>query len=175
MQMNSEENIVPIYASSFFSVTQTGEFHQLLQYDYSDPDGYYGSLKREDLLEEIRKLWLNMQGYLEEEVNKVNGEDVFPKVDFCDIQYRGRPQNPFFTWVITFRGKFHSGLNRYETKTNAEPLEYDCYVIWQFPQNCVIKKVDTELDYDIFGNRIVLWGEEGRVIGGRERIHFELP
>ena len=31
-----------------------------------------------------------------------------------------------------------------------------------------------KLYYDIFGNRIVLWGEKGMRIGGNERIHFEL-
>ncbi|NVM54852.1 MAG: hypothetical protein HWN66_14205 [Candidatus Helarchaeota archaeon] len=173
--MNSEERIIPTHASSFFSISRDGEFHQLLQYDYYDPDEYYSRLERDDFLEEIRKLWLNMQNYLEEETNKVNGVMVYPKVEFCDIQFRGRPQNPFIIWTITFKGDFQIGLNKYETKTDEEELEYDCYVIWQFPEKTKkILKVDTKLYYDIFGNRIVLWGEKGMKIGGFERIHFEL-
>ncbi|MHA1267577.1 MAG: hypothetical protein ACTSRS_20240 [Candidatus Helarchaeota archaeon] len=172
--MNAEEKVVPIYASSFFSITRDGEFHQFLQYDYQDPELYYATLNQEDLLQEIRKLWLNMQGYLEEEINRVNGIDVYPKVDFCDIQWR-TPSNPFFTWVITFRGKLHKGANIYETKTDEEELEYNCYVIWQFPNNTTITKVHTNLYYDIFKSRLVLWGDQGMKIGGWERIHFELP
>lgn len=173
--MKSDMRVVPTHASSFFSISQDGEFHQLLQYDYYDPDEYYINLKQEKFLEEIRKLWLNMQNYLEEETNKVNGKMVYPKVEFCDIQFRGRPQNPFIIWTITFKGEFQSGINKYETKTDEEDLEYDCYVIWQFPEKTKkFLKVDTKLYYDIFGNRIVLWGEKGMRIGGNERIHFEI-
>ena len=150
--MKSDENIVPLHASSFFSVSRNGEFHQLLQYDYADPDRFYSSMPRTDFLTEIRKLWLNMQGYLEDETNKVNGSMVYPKVEFCDIQFRGKAENPFIVWVITFRGDFNRGLNKYETKTDEEELEYDCYAIWQFPVNSKITKVDTKMFYDIFGN-----------------------
>jgi hypothetical protein len=172
--MNTDDNVRPIYASSFFSITRDGEFHQLLVYDYEDLDQYYLNFSREKILQEIRKLWLNMQGYLEDEVNKVNGINVYPKVEFCDIQWRN-PHNPFFTWIITFKGEFHEGRNQYSTKTDEEELEYGCYVIWQFPLNTKVEKVETKLFYDIFGgNRIVLWGEEGMRIGGKERILFEI-
>ena len=173
--MKSEEKIIPTHASSFFSISRNGEFHQLLQYDYNDPEEYYLNLKQEDFHEEVKKLWSNMQGYLEEETNKINGVMVYPKVEFCDIQFRGRATNPFFVWIITFKGDFQKGINKYETKTDEEELEYECYAIWQFPAEVKsILKVDTKLYYDIFGNRIVLWGEKGMKIGGFERIHFEI-
>ena len=110
IEMISDENVVPIHASSFFSISEDGEFHQLLQYDYADPDEYYSNLKREEFLEEIRKLWLNMQGYLEEETNEVNGVMVYPKVEFCDIQFRGNPKHPYIIWTITFKGEFQKGI-----------------------------------------------------------------
>ena len=172
--MKTEETIVPIHANSFFSISRDGEFHQLLQYDYYDPEEYYLNLEREDFLKEIRKLWLNMQGFLEDETNKVNGSMVYPKVEFCDIQHRGRSKHPFIIWIITFKGDFREGINNYETKTDEEALEYNCYVTWQFPVNTKITKVDTKLYYDIFGNRIVLWGDKDMKIGGFERIQFEI-
>ncbi len=175
--MKSDEKVVPMHASSFFSLSGDGEFHQLLHYDYYDPEGFYLELGRndKDFLEEIQKLWANMQGYLEEEWNKVNGKMVYPQVKFCDIQFRGNYVNPFIIWIITFKGEFQKGINVYETKTDEEELEYDCYVNWQFPINCKkIIKVETEMYYDIFGNQIVLWGEKGMKIGGFEQIRFEL-
>ena len=172
-----DDNIIPIHASSFFSISRDGEFHQLLQYDYYDPDEFYFKLERDKkaLTEEIRKLWMNMQGYLEDEVNKINGRIVYPEVKFCDIQHRGRRKNPYIIWIITFKGDFQTGINIYETKTDEEALEYDCYAMWQFPRECKkIIQVESKLYYDIFGNRIILWGNKGMKIGGYERIQFEL-
>ena len=169
------EEVIPVYASSFFSVSSEGEFHQFLQYDYYDPKGYYTHLAEEEVSKEVQTCWANMQGYLEEETNKVNGKMVYPEVDFCDIQFHGSWKNPFIVWVITFRGEFQSGINVYETRTDEEKLEYDCYVIWQFPRTTKkILAVDTKLYHDILGNRIVLWGDKGMTIGGKEFIRFEL-
>jgi hypothetical protein len=167
-----EDNIVPVYASSFFSISRDGEFHQLLQYDYFDQENYYSKLSEEDISEEIKKLWLNMQGYLEEETNKINGQIVSPKVEFCDIQYRGSSKHPFFIWIITFQGTFQQGVNLYETRTDEETLEYDCSAQWQFPQHTKILQVETKLYYDILDSRILLWGDKHMKIGGYERIQF---
>ena len=173
--MKNNEKVIPIYASSFFSVSCDGEFHQLLQYDYYDPEGYYSGLEEEEFkfTEEIKKLWVNMQSFLEDETNKINGKMVYPKVKFCDIQHRTK-KNPYIIWVITFKEAFQKGINLYETKTDEEKLEYNCYVIWQFSVETRNLKVDTKLYYDIFGNRIILWGEKGMMIGGYERIRFEI-
>ncbi|HUX99330.1 MAG TPA: hypothetical protein VMV49_07215 [Candidatus Deferrimicrobium sp.] len=167
-----EENIIPVFASAFFSISHDGEFHQLLQYDYFDAEEYYATLSDEDISKEIKKLWLNMQGYLEEETNRVNGEIVSPKVEFCDIQYRGSFKYPFVIWIITFQGNFQKGINLYETKTDEETLEYDCSALWQFPQRTKILQIDTKLYYDILDTRIILWGDKHMKIGGYERIQF---
>ena len=174
-EKSEADQIIPIHAMAFFSIAGDGEFHQLLQYDYYDPKGYYSKLGREEFAEEIRKLWLNMQGYLEEETNKINQKRVYPQVKFCDIQHRGRRENPFITWIISFKGEFDQGLNIYETQTEEEQLEYDCYAMWEFPQNTKILKVQSKLYFDIFGNRIILWAVKDMKIGGFERIRFELP
>ena len=173
-EKNEEDQVIPIHAMAFFSVSRDGEFHQLLQYDYYDPECYYLNLGKEEFIEEIRKLWLNMQGFLEEETNKVNQKMVYPQVKFCDIQHRGIRESPFISWIIGFKGEFQEGVNVYETHTEEEQLEYDCYAIWEFPQNTKIIKVQTKLYHDIFGNRIVLWADKDMTIGGNEKIRFEL-
>lgn len=174
-EKNEGDQVVPIHAMAFFSISRDGEFHQLLQYDYYDPECYYLNLGREEFIEEIRKLWLNMQGFLEEETNKINQKMVYPQVKFCDIQHRGIRESPFITWIIGFKGEFlQEGINVYETETEEEQLEYDCYAIWEFPQNTKIIKLETKLYHDIFGNRIVLWADKDMTIGGYEKIRFEL-
>ena len=44
----TDENITPLYAYAYFSVSNSGEIHQLLQYDYYDPDEFYTYLCHEE-------------------------------------------------------------------------------------------------------------------------------
>jgi hypothetical protein len=168
--------VVPVYAHAFFSVSQDGEFHQLLTYDYYDPDEYYLNLESnpEEYEKEIEKLWLNMQGFLEEETNKVNDGTVYPKVVYTDIQFRGSENMPFILWVISFKGEFKKGENVYVTVTEEEVLEYDCDAIWTFPEDCEILSVTTPMDYEIMNNILLLWARKGDRIGGHEEIRFRL-
>lgn len=170
------ENVTPLYAHAFFSVSRSGEFHQLLTYDYYDPDEYYLSLEYnpEEYDMEIQKLWLNMQDFLEEEVNLVNGKKVYPKVIYTDIQFRGSETMPFILWIISFKGEFKKGENVYQTVTEEEVLEYDCDAIWVFPEDCRILSVTTPMDYEIMNNILLLWARKGDKIGGQEEIRFKL-
>jgi hypothetical protein len=170
------DNVIPLYAHAFFSVSRSGEFHQLLTYDYYDPDEYYLNLEAnpQEYEREIEKLWLNMQGYLEEETNIVNGKKVYPKVIYTDIEFRGSENSPFILWVISFRGEFRKGENVYVTVTEEEFLEYDCDAIWTFPEGCEILSVTTPMEYEIMDNILILWARKGDKIGGREEIRFKL-
>lgn len=170
------DNVIPVFAHAFFSVSRDGEFHQLLTYDYYDPDEYYLNLESnpEDYEKEIEKLWLNMQGFLEEEKNKVNGTPVYPKVAYTDIQFRGSENMPFILWVISFKGEFKKGENVYQTVTEEEVLEYDCDAIWTFPEDCEILSVTTPMDYEIMNNILLLWARKGDKIGGHEEIRFKI-
>jgi len=149
--------VTPLYAHAFFSVSRSGEFHQLLTYDYYDPDEYYLNLEYnpEEYDMEIQKLWLNMQDFLEEEVNLVNGKKVYPKVIYTDIQFRGSETMPFILWIISFKGEFKNA-------------------IWVFPEDCRILSVTTPMDYEIMNNILLLWARKGDKIGGQEEIRFKL-
>ncbi|MEM3587239.1 MAG: hypothetical protein QXO71_07970 [Candidatus Jordarchaeaceae archaeon] len=169
------DNVVPIFAHTFFSVSRDGEVHQFLIYDYYDPDEYYLNLESnpDEYEREIEKLWLNMQSFLEEETNKVNGKTVYPKVIYTDIQFRGSEDTPFILWVISFKGDFKKGENVYLTITEEEVLEYDCDAIWLFPEDCEILSVTTPMDYEIINNILLLWARKGDKIGGHEEIRFK--
>nr|MDO8062875.1 hypothetical protein [Candidatus Freyrarchaeum guaymaensis] len=176
MEWRSDE-VVPIHAYTCFSVSETGEFHQVLIYDYYDPEGYYASLEGnlDEYAKEVEKLWLNMQGFLDEERNEVNGQPVYPEVVFTDIEFRGQDEYPYIMWVIAFRGDLKPGMNVYSTWTEEEELEYDCEALWVFPDGTEIADVKTLMEYEIHGNILFLWARKGDVIGGHEEISFILP
>lgn len=173
----SDENITPIYAYAYFNVSKNGEIHQLLQYDYYDPDGYYAKLcdknHQKEYVIEIEKLWLNMDGFLEEEENFVNGKKVKPKVVHVDIGHRGFEYSPYITWLIDFKGEFKKGENNYKTWTPEEKLEYNCHCIWHFPKNTKLE-IKSNMEFEIQNNIIILWAQKSDIIGGNEEFNFIL-
>ena len=86
----SDDKVTPIYAYTYFSVQEDGTINQLLQFDYYDPDEFYANLceeeNHESYVKEIEKLWQNMDSFLEEEENYINGSKVYPKVVHVDKQ-----------------------------------------------------------------------------------------
>ncbi len=174
---SSGEKITPLYAYAYFSVAQAGEIHQLLQYDYHDPEEYYANLcheeKQEEFNAEVDMLWNNMDSFLGEEKNFINNKKVTPRVVHVDIGHRGSQVLPYITWLIDFKGEFKTGKNVYRTWTPEEKLEYDCHCIWHFPQNTKIS-IKTSMNFDIINNLIILWARKSDVIGGSEEIVFFL-
>ncbi len=172
-----DEEVVPLHAHTYFNVSESGEFCQYLIYDYYDPEGYYASLEADpdEYAREMNRLWDNMQGFLDEEKNEVNGEPVHPEVVFIDLGFRGREELPFVTWVITFRGNLVSGLNTYVTWSEEEELDYDCEAIWVFPEGAEIVDVRTLMEYEVHANILSLWARERDIIGGYEEIIFRIP
>lgn len=173
----ADENVVPIHAHTYFSVSESGEFFQYLIYDYYDPDCYYASLEGDpdEYAREMGRLWDNMQSFLDEERNEVNGEPVHPEVVFIDLGFRGRDELPFITWVITFRGNLVPGINTYTAWSEEEELEYDCEAVWVFPEGTEIIDVRTLMEYEIHANILSLWARERDIIGGYEEIVFRIP
>ncbi|NVM02471.1 MAG: hypothetical protein HWN67_09065 [Candidatus Helarchaeota archaeon] len=179
-QKNSDEDVTPIYAYAYFNVARNGEIHQLLQYDYYDPDEFYANLCHEenqkDFNDEIEKLWNNMENFLGEEKNYINNKKVVPKVVHVDIGHRGSQNLPYITWLIDFKGEFKTDRNSkniYRTWTPKEKLEYDCHCIWHFPEGTKIK-IKTSMSFEIINNLIILWARKSDFIGGDEEFTFIL-
>jgi len=173
---DEEYEIVPIHAEAFFSVSKTGEIHQRLIFDYDDPDEYYYSIIDDEmkLADELGKVSANMQDFLDDETVIINKIKVRPKVIFCDIIHRGKPEIPSITFVIEFKGTFFEGKNLIDTYTDEEYAPYDFEVVWKFPEGSEIIDVDTPLHYEIDGTILYLWAYEGEKVGGREKIAFSL-
>ncbi len=177
MVFSVSKEIIPVSASCYFSVSRSGEFHQFLIYDYYDPEGYYAKLlsKPRKCRDEIRRLCLNMQSFLDQEEVKVNGVRVYPKVVTAYLSHRGFMDSPYIAWVITFKGKLRRGLNVFENMTEREEAEYDFEIAWQFPKKSRIVKVQISTESQVVGrNTLIVWARRGEIVGGYERIEFTM-
>jgi hypothetical protein len=169
--------VEPVHASSFFSVSKTGEIHEKLNFEYLDIEGYYRKVIRdEDLLaKEVEKLAGNMQFFLDKERVEINSERVRSTVDFCDIYPKGDSDVVSVIYLIDFTGKFVEGENTIETWLEEEEAPYDFEILWRFPMGTKIIEVETTMDFDVYDDIISLWALEGDEVGGYEKIVFKLP
>jgi len=149
----------------------------MLTYEYEDPEGYYRSVLRdEDLLrEEAEKLGSNMQYYLDKERVEINARKVKSVVNYVDIFTKGTTEVVSIVYLIDFAGHLNAGFNRIETWIEEETAPYDFEIIWRFPVGSQVTNVDTLLDYEIYGDKIVLWALDGQEVGGYELMEFKLP
>ena len=177
MEKALSEFVEPVHADSFFSVSNTGEIHERLSYEYSDPEGYYRRVIRDEnlLRKEIEKLADNMQPFLDLERVEINEERVRSRVDYCDIFLKGPSEVVSVVYLIDFAGRFKEGVNKIETWLEEETAPYDFEILWRFPVGSKILTVETTLDFEIYSDIITLWAMEGDEVGGYEKMEFELP
>ncbi|WP_252900230.1 hypothetical protein [Vulcanisaeta sp. JCM 14467] len=81
---------VPIHAEGIFIMGIDGGVWEDLIFEYLDRDHYYRGLmrSRETLLNELRTVMSNMQGFLDEETIKINGEVVRARVVDISLGFR---------------------------------------------------------------------------------------
>ena len=98
--------VEPVHASSFFSVSHTGEIHERLNFEYLDMAGYYRKVVRDEnlLAKEVEKLAGNMQFFLDKERVEINSERVKSQIDFCDIYPKGQTDVVSVIYLIDFTG-----------------------------------------------------------------------
>lgn len=169
---------IPIYAEGLFFMHQNGFVDQIVVFDYWDPGRYYWKLlKREKMLmEEIQRLMLNMQYYLDREKVLINGEEAPPRVVDVDIGVRGKPELAYIVFHIVFQGNLRKGINVYENIYEEEEAEYEYIVYWFFPQNTRIVKAEVGVPYEVRGEGRTLFFKvkPGMRVGGREAIYFKI-
>lgn len=177
MERFLSESVEPVHADSFFSVALSGEVHERLSFEYFDPEGYYKRVVRDQALleKETEKLASNMQYYLDKERVEINKQRVKSRVDYCDIFTKGHSEIVSVVYLIDFAGRFHDGANQIETWLEVEEAPYDFEIIWRFPVGTTVVEIDTALSFEIYGDLVTLWADEGDEVGGYERMEFELP
>jgi hypothetical protein len=179
-----KDPLKPIAATSTIRVTHRDgliDFVQILVYDYvneTDDDTYYRRINREPSFaaQEIATIEENMQRYLDEEKNTVNGERVYPHVTRTSIDFKSESLFPVYTWIITFSGnESESGTQVYEAITEPAQLEYDAKSTYIFPPEAIIVDVESPLAYEnVLKSIIVFRGLKGDMITPVERISWIL-
>lgn len=177
MEKALSDLVEPVHADSFFSVSRNGEIHERLSYEYTDPEGYYRRVIRDEKLfkREIEKLADNMQHFLDLERVEINEERVRSRVDYCDIFLKGPSEVVSVIYLIDFAGRFTENTNKIETWLEEEAAPYDFEILWRFPIGTCITEVETSLDFEIYDDIITLWALEGDDVGGYEKLQFKLP
>ncbi|HMF30228.1 MAG TPA: hypothetical protein VKK79_02345 [Candidatus Lokiarchaeia archaeon] len=122
---------------------------------------------------EIDLYWNNLQDFLGEEKNLVNGVEVKQEITACSIHFRDR-RHPFVQWVVEFAGPVREGPNTYENFIEPEELEYPIQSTYIFEPPLVVSTVETSLNYQILrdGHIVEFSGETGRKLGSYEKIEF---
>jgi hypothetical protein len=173
----SNFDLKPIFASSIITITSSGHFLQHLTYDYQEETGeYYARIKEDDdfYLDELDTISWNMQAFMEDLPNKINGHVVIPRVVHAEIDFKIETL-PFFYWVLEFDGPFHRGLNTYESIMNTEVLEYDVNSIYLFDTSLRPVSVQSSLHYELFQNERIVkyWAYKGELVGPQEVLQIK--
>ncbi|MCP4764483.1 MAG: hypothetical protein GY870_22095 [archaeon] len=171
-------DLKPIFASSIMYISKSGLFNQILTYDYYDDEGSYLKKIRMDqgfYNSEVKTIAQNMQNFMDNCINKVNGEYVYPKVIDADIDSRN-DSLPFFYWIIKFKGDLIDGENLYESDIDEEELEYSINSIYILEEPLIPNSVETELHYEIDKEKRIIkyWGNKGEWVGPKEILRFTL-
>ena len=181
--MSEYQNLKPIFASSVMRISKKEsklKFSNTITYDYLDIEkgknwkNYKEFLKKpSNYTSELQLYWNNLQSILDDEINKINEEEVFLKVIHCTIQFRNKNQ-PYVQWIVEFEGNSVDGQNIYENYVDNEILEYQIYSLYLFEKPLTVKKIVTSLKYNLGGsNRIIeYFGEPNDKLEGYEAIIF---
>ena len=175
----AEESIKPVHGHSFFTLDYSGRFAQILVFDYYDPERYYYGLLHDEerYRSTMNGLLASMNELLGEEEVKVNGDIVRPEALTVNLDFRGEAEKPAITFYIEFEGSLNpGGENIYECRYEPGAAEYDYESYWFFPSGSRILEVVTDTDYEVYGERfLVFWARRGDRYGGYEMIRFRLP
>lgn len=172
----SEYILKPIFATSIITVTAAGHFLQYLTYDYQESTGEYFSRIKDDnefYINELETITINMQSFMEDLPNTINGHTVIPQVIHAEIDFKIESL-PFFYWVLEFDGPLKLGLNSYESVMSNEILEYDVNSIYLFDAKLKPMSVQSSLHYEILRNERIVkyWAYKGEIVGPKEVLQF---
>ncbi|TFG19576.1 MAG: hypothetical protein EU530_05780 [Promethearchaeota archaeon] len=172
----SNFSLKPIFASSIITITASGHFLQHLTYDYLDNTGkYYERIQDDDFyLDELETITWNMQAFMEDLPNTINGHIVIPQVVHAEIDFKNITL-PFFYWVLEFDGPLKQGLNIYESVMSTETLEYDVNSIYLFDVSLKPRSIQSSLHYELLHKERIVkyWAYRGEIVGPKEVLQFE--
>ncbi len=168
----------PLYGQGTFVVCENGYVTQEVIFDYIDKELYYWNLlgNEDKLNEELNRVANNMQSFIDEEIVKINGRKVYPKVSWVDLGFRGSENRPYIVFYINFKGDLRRGVNIYENIYEPEHVEYDYTVTWVFTGSLKVLGAYLGVEYDILADGKILTFStyKGFNTPGYEKIEFRL-
>ena len=169
--------VQPLFASAVFTISRNCEIHQVLVYDYADPEGTYKALVEDEIAfrNEVSSLRWNMAEFLAAEKVYINDQRVTQNILHVDIGFRGSSEVPYFQWVIHFEGIRQDGVNSLKSIVEEEITEYDLEVLYLFPAGTEIIEVKTPMEYEVQDSLLFVWAREGDKVGGYEEVCFKFP
>jgi hypothetical protein len=163
----------PIYAYGYFIVLPTGDFHQIIIYEYVDTEEEFARALETRPDVELENMKNNMQSFLDEEVVKINGVVSKPKVVSVNAGFRGSLRRPFVEFLINFRGGLIKGDNVYENIYEPEITAYDYGVAWIFPPDFEVVEADVGVGYEVEPKNVLRFSvRRGFKTPGYEKIVF---
>lgn len=184
--MNGKDDFAlePLYATSIIHVAHPGtglvEFSQVLSYDYADAtqgQPYFQAMKDGSFLnQEIAEIEANMQQFLDEEEDFVNGTRVYPHVASTAIDFKTDRRQFAYTWLISFSGpESEDGTEVYEARIVPTDLEYDVKSIYIFPPNARVVEVASSIETrNDLKNVVEFRGRKGEHLDTIERLSWIL-
>ncbi|MEM1545124.1 MAG: hypothetical protein QXY40_09930 [Candidatus Methanomethylicia archaeon] len=171
-----ENNVKPVHATCYFTVSRNGEFNQILIYDYYDPEGYYAKLlhKPRALRNDLLNITLNMQEFLNEEIIKINNIVAKPKIVNTQLIHRGFKDSPSIAFTIKFKGNLSRGINVFENLSNEEETPYDFETTWIFPLRSRVLETLLRGYVNTYKNIVIINARRGEIVGGYEKIVFRI-
>ena len=169
--------VQPLFASAVFTITKDCDIHQVLVYDYADPEGTYKELVEDKIAfrNEVNTLRWNMTEFLAAEKVYINDQSVTQEILHVDIGFRGTYEIPYFQWIIHFEGITRGGVNSLKSIVDEEKTDYDLEVLYLFPTGTEIIEVKTPMEYKIQDSLLFVWAREGDKVGGYEEVRFRFP
>ncbi|BCU69283.1 hypothetical protein [Stygiolobus caldivivus] len=167
--MQSKDFVIPVYASGFFNFSSDGQVTQFTTFYYLDRRGYYLSLGKRRLKEELKTIKNNLQAIIDEEEIRINGKRVRAYVKWVKIKLLD-PHHPMIEFIITFTGSLKKGINEYYNTYEEEIAEYPYEALWILPGRII--KVDMAGEAEVRENILRLKVNKGTRVGGKEGIRF---
>ncbi len=168
----------PVFGYCFFNVSSNGLFNEVIIFEYIDVEREYSRIISDEgsRREEIRKLRVNMQSFIDEEVVKVNGERVHPRVVAVDIGVSNGGERAYAYFLIEFQGRLRiNDFNVYEDTYESERADYDYVVTWKLPRGSRVVEAEFGFKVRVGPDNVLTFNvRRGEVTPGYERLVFYL-
>lgn len=179
--------LIPLRGASVIDVrpasNATIQFSQLLTYEYEDRSPalqYHHDVTRVHGFADRERATLarNLQGFLDDEINVVNGQRAWPVVHQVGITFNRGRRFPSFSWQVSWQGPDagQGAAQAYEARVEPATLEYDVKSTYNFPAGSQVVEITSSLAWTNDPPNIIEYtARKGERVGRVEAITWRWP